>query len=322
MLNQSPFDEDRVAPEKAEARAQEEKAREDRALRLLQGVRHLRGLTPEQVRRIGSRLDAAVVPVRRRSLLPVLAIVALLLSAGTAVAWTTGTLRRFTEARGLFTSTRIARRPPSLAMATAGDGVRPIETAAPKERAPTADLEEREASKPPPSEDSPASVPHGRRRASHAPAAPAVREERAASSGSSKLPATTPLMGDNPIAQEGESFANVLRSWRRDHDGRSALSALDLHDRRFAPGQMALESRLLRVEILLSEGRDRDALALLDRLALGKGNVPRGRELLTVRGELRIKAGRCDDGRADLASIGDRTDGLAERARNALTHCR
>jgi len=129
-------------------------------------------------------------------------------------------------------------------------------------------------------------------------------------------------MPDNPIAQEGESFARVLRSWRRDHDGRAALSALDLHDGRFSSGQMGLESRLLRVEILLSLGRDGAALALLDRLALGKGQVPRGRELLTVRGELRIKAGRCPDGRADLAAIGDGTDVLAERARNALTHCR
>jgi hypothetical protein len=321
----------------------EQKAQEERVLRLLHGVRNLRGLTPEQVRRIASRLDAAVVPVRRRSLLPVLAILALLLSAGTAVAWTTGTLRRFSAVRALFTSTRIARRPPSVAMP--GAAVRPIEIAAPKEQVPTADLEELEASKPPRREDSPASVPHGRRRASNAPAARAARQEPEAS----KLPATTPLMPDNlarnpgtgseppamgslepsssspdanPIAREGESFANVLRSWRRDHDGRAALSALDLHDRGFARGQMALESRLLRVEILLSEGRDREALALLDRLALGKGNVPRGRELLTVRGELRIKAGRCDDGRADLASIEGGTDGFAERARNALTYCR
>lgn len=72
MLNRNPFDEDRAAPEKAE-----EKAQEERALRLLHGVRNLRRLTPEQVRRIASRLDAAVVPVRRRSLLPVLAVLAL-----------------------------------------------------------------------------------------------------------------------------------------------------------------------------------------------------------------------------------------------------
>ncbi len=84
---------------------------------------------------------------------------------------------------------------------------------------------------------------------------------------------------------------------------------------------MALESRLLRVEILLSEHRDHDALAILDGLPLGKVNLPRGRELLTVRGELRVKASRCDDGRADLAAVLGGSDILAERARNALTHC-
>ena len=315
MLTPNPFDEDRSAPEKAG-----EKAQKERGLHLLHGARSLRGLTPEQVRRIACRLEAAVVPVRRRSLLPGLAILVFLLSAGTAVAWTTGTLRRFPAVRALFASNRIARRPPSLVTAPAAVG--PIEIAAPREQAPTARPEALEAPTPPRREDSPTSVPPVRRRASNAPAARAARPEPAAERKSSKLPITTPLMPDNPISREGESFANVLRSWRRDHDGRNALANLDLHDRRFARGQMALESQLLRVEILLSEGRDREALAVLDQLALGKGNVPRGRELLTVRGELRIKAGRCDDGRADLGSIGGGTDGLAERARNALTYCR
>ena len=330
MLTPNPFNEAGAAPEKAGETVQKE-----RALHLLHAARRLRGLTPEQVRRIASRLDAPVVPVRRRSLRSVLAIVALLLSAGTAVAWTTGTLRRFPAVRALFTSPRIAERPPSLA--AAGAAVQPIEIAAPKEQAPeqapTADLEAPEASTPPRRENRAASVPPVppvRRRTSNPPVARAARLALAASQESSKesakesskLAATAPLMPDNPIAREGESFANVLRIWRRDHDGRTALSNLDLHDRSFAHGQMALESQLLRVEILLSEGRDREALALLDRLALGKGNVPRGRELLTVRGELRIKAGRCDDGRADLGSISGGTDGLAERARNALTYCR
>jgi hypothetical protein len=319
LLNRNLFDDQHAALEKTAEKARR-KAQEERGLRLLHGVRNLRGLTPAQVRRIASRLDAAVVPVRRRSIVPVIAL-ALLLSAGTAVAWATGTLRRLPAVRALFSSTRTARRPPSPAAARAA--VRPIETAAPQEQAPTAHLEELEASKPLRRQDSPAAVPPGRRRASSAPAAFGARQEPAAAPREpSKLPATTPPIPDNLIAQEGESFANVLRSWRRDHDGRAALSALDLHDGRFARGQMALESRLLRIEILLSEGRDGQALALLDRLALGKGQVPRARELLTVRGELRIKAGRCDDGRADLASIGDGTDAFAERARNALTHCR
>ena len=132
---------------------------------------------------------------------------------------------------------------------------------------------------------------------------------------------SAPEAPDSPIVREGESFATVLRRWRRVHDGQAALAALDLHDRSFVRGQMALESRLLRVEILLFEHRDHDALAILDGLPLGKVSLPRGGELLTVRGELRVKAGRCDDGRADLAAVLGGSDILAERARNALTHC-
>ena len=326
MLKRNPSDDDRAAPgmakmkdhENAEARAQEE-----RGLRLLHGVRAPRGLTPEQVRRIASRLDTANAgPARRRSLLPALAAVALLLSAGTALAWATGTLERLPAVSALFTAPRIAERPPS--PTTAEAAVQPIPMAAPPEQAPGADLEQPAAPKPARREDDrpdPLLLP-GHRRASHPPAALAARQERAAPRESSNPPATSPLMPDNPIAQEGESFANVLRTWRRAHEGRAALVALDLHDRDFPRGQMALESRLLRVEILVSERRDREALAVLDGLALGKGDVPRGRELLTVRGELRIKAGRCDDGRADLATLAGGTDGFAERARNALTHCR
>ena len=128
-------------------------------------------------------------------------------------------------------------------------------------------------------------------------------------------------MAESPIAREGESFANVLRRWRQDHDGAAALAGLDIHERNFTDGQLALESRLLRVEVLLAEHREREALAILDRLPVDRGNVPRGRELVTLRGELRINAGRCQDGRADLVSIGGGADALADRARHALARC-
>lgn len=288
-----------------------EHAQQERGVRLLHRARDLRGLTPQQVRRIASRLDAAVAPGRRRFLLPALAALALLLSAGTAVAWGTGTLRRLPVVRALFASKRIPAPVPS--PARAGATSRPSELATPvaaNEPAPFAEADGMEPARPPRREDSLA-VPPARKRASVAPAL-AARQQPA-------LPAPIP---DSPIVREGESFANVLRRWRRDRDARAALSALDLHDRGFANGQMALESRLLRVEILLSGGHDREALPLLEGLALGKGNVPRGRELLTVRGELRIRAGRCDDGRADLVSIAAGTDAFAERARSALTYCR
>jgi hypothetical protein len=311
LLNQNPSDDNLAASSEAAAEA--------RALRLLRGVRAPRGLTSQQVRRIAEGLDAAALRVRRRSLLPVLAVLALVLSASTAAAWATGTLRRWPVVRALFSAKDTAplASPPAQPR-IAGHS---IETAASEEPRPTAHDEKREAAAaPPPAEASRPFVPAVGKRVSPAPAV--ARQERVIER---VTPRETPMVvapPDDPIAREGESFASVLRTWRRTRDSGAALSGLDDHDRHFGAGQMALESRLLRVEILLADGREREALVLLDRLDLGSGTIPRGRELLTVRGELRIKSGRCDDGRADLASIAGGDDGLAGRARNALTHCR
>jgi hypothetical protein len=51
--------------------------------------------------------------------------------------------------------------------------------------------------------------------------------------------------------------------------------------------------------------------------------VPRASELRTVRGELRIKLGRCADGKADLKAVlgASTADPLAERARRAIAAC-
>jgi hypothetical protein len=133
-------------------------------------------------------------------------------------------------------------------------------------------------------------------------------------------PVERPENPENPIVAEGKSFAAVLSLWHQAADGTAALAALGAHERRFPVGQMSLEARLLRAEILLAGHREAEALAILDKVALG--NVPRGRELRTVRGELRIKAGRCADGRADLDAIARGSDSLAERAQNALNYCR
>ena len=132
------------------------------------------------------------------------------------------------------------------------------------------------------------------------------------------LPSTAP---PSPIVAESRSFASALELWHRDHDAAAALSALDAHERRFPAGQILLEARLLRTEILLAGGRDADALALLDPLALA--GLPRARELRTVRGELRIKLGRCADGKADLQVVlaAGTADPLAQRARKAIASC-
>ena len=82
-----------------------------------------------------------------------------------------------------------------------------------------------------------------------------------------------------------------------------------------------MESRLLRAEILLAQGRERESLALLDQVTIA--GSPRARELFTVRGELRIKLGRCRDGRADLGEVLAKgmADAFARRATEALAHC-
>ncbi len=134
------------------------------------------------------------------------------------------------------------------------------------------------------------------------------------------MPTERPENPENPLVAEGKSFAAVLSLWHQAADGPAALAALSAHEHRFPAGQMTLEARLLRAEILLAGHREAEALAILDKVSLG--NVPRGRELRTVRGELRVKAGRCADGRADLDAIARGSDALAVRAQNALNYCR
>ena len=315
MLNRNPSDNHRAALEQAQ---------DDRGRRLLQEGRGLRGLTPDQVQRIASRLEAAVAPARRRRLVPVAATLVVLLSAGTALAWATGTLQRLPLVRALFSLHSPASRAPRPS-AGAPPALRSTGVAAPIELPTVASADGLEATAP--SGWANMAAPPARRRGVLAHPAPGPHERRdqiapVPSPIAAAAPRTSaPEAPDSPIVREGESFATVLRRWRRDHDGQAALAALDLHDRSFPGGQMALESRLLRVEILLFEHRDHDALAILDGLPLGKVSLPRGGELLTVRGELRIKAGRCDDGRADLAAVLGGSEILAERARNALTHC-
>jgi Flp pilus assembly protein TadD len=131
-------------------------------------------------------------------------------------------------------------------------------------------------------------------------------------------PATT----EDPALAESQSFAAAIERWHKHRDSEGALAALDAHERRFPSGSLIVEARVLRAEILLSLGREPESLRLLDRVRL-EGS-PRARELLTVRGELRVKAGRCAEARTDLDAVlrEGASDGLAKRATQALGHCR
>ena len=138
-------------------------------------------------------------------------------------------------------------------------------------------------------------------------------------------PAPTPTLSvakeQNSIVAESHSMASVIEPWHRTHRASAALALLDAHEQRYPNGHMHLETRMLRAEIYLAQGRETEALAVLDSVALS--GIPRARELQTVRGELRIKAGRCPDGKRDLSDVLEKgvADSLAKRATQALHHC-
>ncbi len=101
----------------------------------------------------------------------------------------------------------------------------------------------------------------------------------------------------------------------------TALALLAAHEQRYPSGHMRLEARVLRAEIYLAQGHSDAALSVLDVISLA--GLPRARELATVRGELRAKAGRCTEAKADLGNVleSSLTDELARRATQALAQC-
>jgi hypothetical protein len=136
-------------------------------------------------------------------------------------------------------------------------------------------------------------------------------------------PAATPSEG--ALSVEARSLSDALARWRRDGNAEAALAHLREHDRRFPGGALAVESKVARVEILLAVGRRAEALTTLDTLNLQ--GLPRARELETVRGELRMQAGRCADARTDFAQVlhgtprGRPNDEFDTRASRGLTKC-
>jgi hypothetical protein len=125
----------------------------------------------------------------------------------------------------------------------------------------------------------------------------------------------------HPIVLESRSFAEVIGHWHHVRDPHAALALLDDHERRYPDGAMRVETRILRAELVLAQGRPWAALAVLDGLSLA--GTPRERELVTLRGELRVKAGRCKDARQDLSAVleKNRDDDLGRRAAQALSRC-
>lgn len=295
----------------------------ERGLAFLHRARPLGGLTAHQQARIARRLGER--PPRRRTpaLVRAWALAALVLGACTAAAWASGALERVPGLGSLLGRTRS----PGAGAPRPRQGAVPPSEAAPGEGpaggAParpfaSGDARAPEIDSPPVAAAPPASraqeafgagVPARRRASATAPRAPRGAPHEGA-------------LGEPPesaIVAEGRSFARVLDLWRTRRDGPAALKALDAHDRSFSRGQMLMEARVLRAEILLATRREREALAVLDTVPVEQ--VPRGRELRTLRGELRARFGQCEAARADLAALEAGSDATATRARAALARC-
>jgi hypothetical protein len=126
------------------------------------------------------------------------------------------------------------------------------------------------------------------------------------------------------LAAESQLLELALRKLRSEHDPQGALALLDQHRARFAAtGALGPEARLARIEALVQMRRHREALALLEPLAL----APSGgeRELLATRAELRSAAGRCADAIADFDTLlagGGAADPISERALFGRAACR
>jgi len=325
------------------------------SLAFLHQARQVRDLHPAQVERIRKRMQASDSRPHRAARWPAWAALALVLVAGAGLAVAQVDLRSLPILGSLFgpkpaptePSGRAHRspgtRPPSrraepapvpgpdeTAQATpfadptvpamqppaplpATDGVRPVPmvpaqpTLLPVPAAPRA---------PSPAELAGAQV----RQKPQAPAHGAVAN-RAADLGPSPVAPPDAAKAADPLVLESRSIAAVIERWHHDHDARAALAALDAHDRRYPSGAMHMETRVLRAELCLAVGRQSEALLVLDGLALA--GIPRARELATVRGELRVKAGRCLEARQDLGAVLEKnlTDALAKRAAQALSHC-
>ena len=271
------------------------------------------GLDDGEVAAIERRLQRKDHTGRSLRLWPVLAAVAVLLAAGSVMALVGGWRLPFVGGA----SRSDAPSPPAKSRSANKLGHRPSE-ASPELRngAPT---------------------PTGAAAPAESPTAPSVATgaEGHASLAARRVPhqdlsppsASSPIApapippAESALSVEARSMADALARWRRDRSGEAALALLGAHDRRFPHGSLSVESKVARAEILLGLARGSEALAVLDSLNLAV--LPRARELATIRGELRARAGRCREARADLSSVLARTgtDDLGRRALRARAEC-
>ena len=122
---------------------------------------------------------------------------------------------------------------------------------------------------------------------------------------------------EGSLGAESRLLASALHHLRKNRDPKAALVALDRYDAEFAHGTLARESRAARIEALLVSDRKREVLAMLD------GPRDLGSDLLVLRGELRLEAGRVADAARDFdAALLGKRDAIEARALYGRAACR
>lgn len=117
---------------------------------------------------------------------------------------------------------------------------------------------------------------------------------------------------DAAVSVGAELVANAFRDLRSRGDAAGALQALDDYDRRFPNGVLRSESRVARVEALLTLDRRKEALRLLET-ADGGGALTR--DVRVTRGELRAESNRCAEALRDFDAVLAARDGDAAGGR-------
>lgn len=123
------------------------------------------------------------------------------------------------------------------------------------------------------------------------------------------------------LAEESRLLGAALRQLRQERDAAAALRTLDQYRTRFPGGALIEEAQAARVDVLLQLERRAEALTVLEQTRFQR--LPRGGELLALRGELRAAAGRCReaDGDFQAALAGRPTPQVTERALYGRASC-
>lgn len=134
-------------------------------------------------------------------------------------------------------------------------------------------------------------------------------------------PASVETAPASLLAEESRLLGAALRQLRQERDAAAALRTLDQYRTRFPGGSLNEEAQAARVDALLQLERRAEALTVLEQTRFQR--LPRGGELLALRGELRAVAGRCReaDGDFQAALAGRPTPQVTERALYGRASC-